>query len=156
MPSLISTHAPLAGRDCYSGGGCPHFFYFNPRAPCGARLVMSFPLIMMLLNFNPRAPCGARPNAHITIDKPLVNFNPRAPCGARQMLPQYEGAVKRFQPTRPLRGATSSKDNKIANFGFQPTRPLRGATKSSKTRSTQRKNFNPRAPCGARPFPSMG
>ena len=35
----ISIHAPREGRDCYSGGCCPHFFYFNPRAPRGARRV---------------------------------------------------------------------------------------------------------------------
>ena len=35
----ISTHAPLAGRDCGDGrSGRDAIAYFNPRAPCGARL----------------------------------------------------------------------------------------------------------------------
>ena len=35
---LISTHAPLAGRDCLLWSGRCFYFNFNPRAPCGARL----------------------------------------------------------------------------------------------------------------------
>ncbi len=34
---------------------------------------------------------------------------------------------------------------------FQPTRPLRGATRSSRRTRTACSYFNPRAPCGARP-----
>ena len=34
----------------------------------------------------------------------------------------------KFQPTRPLRGATVSDLGTAARVGFQPTRPLRGAT----------------------------
>ncbi len=34
---------------------------------------------------------------------------------------------------------------------FQPTRPLRGATRPASSGSACRSNFNPRAPCGARP-----
>ena len=33
----ISTHAPLAGRDESNGNRRPHLYDFNPRAPCGAR-----------------------------------------------------------------------------------------------------------------------
>ena len=78
-----------------------------------------------------------------------------------------------FQPTRPLRGATTVRLNSF-NFlmKFQPTRPLRGATSdtgaigSKAAISTHAplagrdhpstaflmsmRNFNPRAPCGAR------
>ena len=55
----ISTHAPLAGRDCRPNLLSPAHSDFNPRAPCGAR---QEPLQChrSLQNFNPRAPCGAR------------------------------------------------------------------------------------------------
>ena len=36
---VISTHAPLAGRDISGKKRAPHRWYFNPRAPCGARRV---------------------------------------------------------------------------------------------------------------------
>ena len=80
----------------------------------------------------------------------------------------------RFQPTRPLRGATvrrlfravvrliisthaplAGRDNVatacvISPKKFQPTRPLRGATVTKSTMATNPLHFNPRAPCGAR------
>ena len=59
--TLISTHAPLAGRD---------------------RVLVS--LVPITSNFNPRAPCGARQTAAATRAAGTINFNPRAPCGARQ------------------------------------------------------------------------
>ena len=82
-----------------------------------------------------------------------------------------------FQPTRPLRGATSAQClSGMAWKLFQPTRPLRGATgfdlvpvliqpisthaplagrdlTSASTNRVQLTDFNPRAPCGARPGP---
>ena len=36
----ISIHAPLAGRDMISGSMREMITYFNPRAPCGARLAV--------------------------------------------------------------------------------------------------------------------
>ena len=55
----ISIHAPRAG--CDSCGFWRRFLhrYFNPRTPCGVRLL--HPLHKMcLMNFNPRTPCGVR------------------------------------------------------------------------------------------------
>ena len=57
-----------------------------------------------------------------------------------------------FQPTRPLRGATTTAASSGHDIRiFQPTRPLRGATARTAGKSFLRKYFNPRAPCGARP-----
>ena len=55
-----------------------------------------------------------------------------------------------FQPTRPLRGATSNSSDKDKDNKFQPTRPLRGATALICRQVINNGNFNPRAPCGAR------
>ena len=55
-------------------------------------------------------------------------FNPRAPCGARRR-----------------RSAASEKA-----LPFQPTRPLRGATTTHRKPLPVCFDFNPRAPCGAR------
>ena len=35
--AVISTHAPLAGRDCTASPAQRQRLDFNPRAPCGAR-----------------------------------------------------------------------------------------------------------------------
>ena len=55
--------------------------------------------------------------------------------------------IVKFQPTRPLRGATVSMLCFNATLRFQPTRPLRGATSGYDRNG---KFVNPRAPCGAR------
>mgnify|MGYP006999403853 CR=1 FL=1 len=81
----ISTHAPLAGRDVLCE--C------NPSAIIG--------------NFNPRAPCGARRRMAFKHCGQKENFNPRAPCGARRSKFPSQGGKTVFQPTRPLRGATT-------------------------------------------------
>ena len=80
---------------------------------------------------------------------------------------------EKFQSTRPARGATDTeavlgRANSISihapregrdhgccptsgrSLVFQSTRPMRGATIRKPTRNTNRNNFNPRAPCGAR------
>ncbi len=82
--------------------------------------------------------------------------------------------MQKFQPTRPLRGATTSILTATVIFSisthaplagrdllwigletrflsFQPTRPLRGATPSYSLSLLHCYDFNPRAPCGARP-----
>mgnify|MGYP006948897335 CR=1 FL=1 len=122
--------------------------------------------------FNPRAPCGARHDfkSKATGEK---NFNPRAPCGARRGEVKKKQRCLLFQPTRPLRGATCcllrlphrqaiSTHAPLAGrdpcripvdhpaHAFQPTRPLRGATSSRSPSECQYRDFNPRAPCGAR------
>ena len=147
---LISTHAPLAGRDFWGRlhRGC--LTNFNPRAPCGARPAphfggvfskkfqptrplrgatnLSCGLCGKNKNFNPRAPCGARPTPTRSQCCRNGNFNPRAPCGARQNGLQIYQSWGRFQPTRPLRGATEHRVDHLV----------------------RQLDFNPRAPCGAR------
>ena len=52
------------------------------------------------------APLAGRDLVHVSHCNVLLNFNPRAPCGARQKLRRVNTKSIRFQPTRPLRGAT--------------------------------------------------
>ena len=61
LAEMISTHAPLAGRDLHRDKQLSERDNFNPRAPCGARLALTACHSRALKNFNPRAPCGARP-----------------------------------------------------------------------------------------------
>ena len=146
---VISTHAPLAGRDpsaCRSRACASNF---NPRAPCGARRNVRF-LVSSSCDFNPRAPCGARP-AHgpprppdpgISTHAPLAgrdtmsillyedgaDFNPRAPCGAR-----------------PSAGVRVTRVHNISTHA-----PLAGRDAVMMPMVVLSLNFNPRAHCGAR------
>ena len=125
-PFSISTHAPLAGRDAAPLRTSTPLIYFNPRAPCGARL-----------------PCRLKLHA-------VKLFQPTRPLRGATMIVSVAPAGIRFQPTRPLRGATSDHSQRTSLIEFQPTRPLRGATTGCSSAASARTDFNPRAPCGAR------
>ena len=146
--------------------------YFNPHAPCGAR-----PLFLRLklrrLHFNPHAPCGARPYAVGVVSSswlfqstrpmrgatnsfaqrvPVIEISIHTPHAGRD--PRWipvEERLPEFQSTRPMRGATM--DHHLCYWGdqFQSTRPMRGATWSPPSWIRCTSNFNPHAPCGARP-----
>ena len=57
-----------------------------------------------------------------------------------------------FQPTLPLRGATEALFTTWSSIWFQPTLPLRGATKGTTVIKDWSQGFNPRSPCGERPW----
>ena len=123
----ISTHAPLAGRD------------------------ISLVVHRVLHGISTHAPLAGRDFVGEFALGPQTYFNPRAPCGARPASQPFCGHEWPFQPTRPLRGATSRRRalqvcGRISthaplagrdvsctvpgwsSYPFQPTRPLRGAT----------------------------
>ena len=87
-----------------------------------------------------RSGCRRRPD----------DFNPRAPCGARLFPRTGVHPSMVFQSTRPMRGATQEAEREHETKLFQSTRPMRGATRSCSPALCQGRNFNPRAPCGAR------
>ena len=100
--------------------------------------------------FNPRAPRGAR---HLCVCSMRCStyFNPRAPRGARRtQLGLHPCHIKRFQSTCPARGTTMSTAKTLKIKLFQSTCPARGTTKNVKAIADNISNFNPRAPRGAR------
>ena len=106
----------------------PNLTIFQPTRPLRGATVKLWHWIVRR-NISTHAPlagrdvlCECNPSAIIG------NFNPRAPCGARLRDAAERQGVSVFQPTRPLRGATTSSTNCSAAQRFQPTRPLRGAT----------------------------
>ena len=103
---LISIHAPRAGRDARRNAKQCQRRGISIHAPRAGRDGRRQSAACRWPDFNPRAPCGARPQSR--------------PAAAR--------SSRRFQSTRPVRGATTGD-------GPPPGPPL---------------YFNPRAPCGAR------
>ena len=78
-------------------------------------------------------------------------FNPRAPCGARRAMTMGAAVYYDISTHAPLAGRDDLfvvQQNSTAKF--QPTRPLRGATLRVYGFCRRVANFNPRAPCGAR------
>ena len=112
--AMISTHAPLAGRDKMVGGVFSQRLDFNPRAPCGARQREST-LAINDVNFNPRAPCGAR-LFKLKLIAYDIDFNPRAPCGARLQNPNFIYENKDFNPRAPCGARQQKCTNPYAHF----------------------------------------
>ena len=146
----ISTHAPLAGRDQKTAEDVLRPIYFNPRAPCGARPVCAH-CCWRYVHFNPRAPCGARLRRSLMAGW-CNDFNPRAPCGARPGSSGAGAASERISTHAPLAGRDGLRpcEGGRGDAVFQPTRPLRGATSDHRGEKLTDQDFNPRAPCGAR------
>ena len=122
---------------------------FNPRAPCGARL-LQVDLPLLLVGISIHAPRVGRDLyeeclkrlVDISIHAPRVgrdlvrqhllseeeHFNPRAPCGARQAIWCFTPVCRHFNPRAPC-GARHFAVHALVGNDL---------------------NFNPRAPCGAR------
>ena len=149
--NTISIHAPRAGRDIRPFTLVTVVFYFNPRAPCGARQSAYGQPWMYLRYFNPRAPCGARPAIRSVILQSRTFQSTRPVRGATGTIsgtayaedisihapragrdpPSVVGSGEggRFQSTRPVRGATlRPAPPEQRHQLFQSTRPVRGAT----------------------------
>ena len=147
---------------------------FNPRAPCGARLLKlclwrrswrfqsTRPMrgatfsFLLTLPQNPPQFQSTRPmRGATTTILPAVfralNFNPRAPCGARLRSNTSRcGIVKDFNPRAPCGARLTDEQLNFYLKEFQSTRPMRGATSPQRLLPRAQQNFNPRAPCGAR------
>ena len=124
----VSTHAPLAGSDPeWKAGPRPHN-RFQPTLPLRGATLLGKTSDDMYKGFNPRSPCGERRQTVYWVhDK--TSFNPRSPCGERRREGGGRMSEIEFQPTLPLRGATSTRLRTFATASrFQPTLPLRGAT----------------------------
>ena len=147
--------------------------YFNPRAPCGARRPPC-PLCPAGPYFNPRAPCGARRTARRAIlavrgfqsTRPVWgatpafaaahvrqrHFNPRAPCGAR--LGQTVGGVTYYNISihAPRVGRDPVADVRSSPACISIHAPRVGRDLCKLDFTSHALDFNPRAPCGARPL----
>ena len=125
--------------------------YFNPRAPCGARLVDCFNYSCPF-RISTHAPLAGRDFLFCPeVIARWPYFNPRAPCGARLNNLWDLRWLHGFQPTRPLRGATAAAKRAAHERLISTHAPLAGRDDSTFHHSEKYQNFNPRAPCGARP-----
>ena len=102
----ISIHAPRAGRDRGGGDGfADPALDFNPRAPCGARLVhvLPGPAVHHISIHAPRAGRDRLKFGHLEFHMISIHA-PRA--GRDRPLTPTSCETLRFQSTRPVRGAT--------------------------------------------------
>ena len=123
----VSTHAPLAGSDANVLLPAILFFSFNPRSPCGERLVVR--------------------NASHGAD----NVSTHAPLAGSDNPDNKDIIITAVSTHAPLAGSDrSSQAPKSSPSRFQPTLPLRGATHFEHSKLQHATCFNPRSPCGER------
>ena len=148
---VISTHAPLAGRDFL--GWCQVFG--NPistHAPLAGRDRPDLPLVDLRListhaslagrdelgmlagikikDFNPRAPCGARRRQRAAETYHAADFNPRAPCGARQRVETPRTAPQDFNPRAPCGARPGACVPLLSAMPISTHAPLAGRDRS--------------------------
>ena len=83
-----------------------------------------------------------------------ISFQSTRPLrGATGVTPDDAGDVALFQSTRPLRGATCGRPFFATKRKISIHAPLAGRDRRSGPGRARYDNFNPRAPCGARPAP---
>ena len=128
LTSSISTHAPLAGRDDFPTMVSQSKFAFQPTRPLRGATFMARSIFSVLQNFNPRAPCGARLRPQIAF-LIHVTISTHAPLAGRDHA-EHNGAEdhKNFNPRAPCGARLLPPLSLPRILLFQPTRPLRGAT----------------------------
>ena len=152
-PERISTHAPLAGRDVSASFERRSSFSISTHAPLAGRDSGTGRTPTLPRYFNPRAPCGARP-AEKKCDGVSDKISTHAPLAGRdrRAWPDKLDVVD-ISTHAPLAGRDRVRFEYAIDWReFQPTRPLRGATGKMAMPMRLRRDFNPRAPCGARRF----
>ena len=124
---FVSIHAPRVGRDSRSAPPSALPPRFNPRAPCGARLVMCRARVRDTVLQSTRPMRGATcVSSGYGIH--TRRFNPRAPCRARPFLHQVSYLIADVSIHAPHAGRDAARHRIM----------------------TALRCFNPRAPCGAR------
>ena len=150
---LISIHAPLAGCDIDDLIPYANNAKFQSTHPSrGATRAIWIPHSWRKY-FNPRAPCGARPRRLIR-PTPRPTFQSTRPVRGATIFSPASVLLALFQSTRPVRGATSKKPITELRCQISIHAPRAGRDCSDVARCSCQRDFNPRAPCGARPAPT--
>ena len=106
------------------------------------------------LNFNPRSPCGERRDLAQTLRNFLNNFNPRSPCGERRPLPQPSRHRQNISIHAPRVGSDQEYIDLVEEAQISIHAPRVGSDWTAIILIAHLEYFNPRSPCGERPFPS--
>ena len=145
----ISIHAPRVGRDDCAGRRRRSAVRFQSTRPVwGATGSVLCAFWCGYISIH--APRVGRDHLPLRRCCPGSYFNPRAPCGARPARCWHTGRLTQFQSTRPVWGATADGDARDRHRRISIHAPRVGRDTGSRDCRAAQKNFNPRAPCGAR------
>ena len=168
---MVSIHALLAECDINQNRKTIDYESFNPRTPCGVRLIMwgkgkniwkfqsthslrsatlksrSASILKKVSIHALLAECD-RASGHALL--PLNRFNPRTPCGVRPVSPSNGGLLVEFQSTHSLRSATGYTQPIVVFRRVSIHALLAECDARCHRRPQRRSGFNPRTPCGVR------
>ena len=166
---VISIHVPRVEDDCNCSSVCPLFVDFNPRPPCGGRLIFhekfraaqefqsTSPVwrttengrdnIIAMANFNPRPPCGGRPCLMTDTRMLSERISIHVPRVEDDTYPQNQSVdTSNFNPRPPCGGrhGTSSLTGRVSKF--QSTSPVWRTTYYSREISAEEQEFQSTSP----------
>ena len=149
---MISTHAPLAGRDRDTTKYIDTMLKFQPTRPLRGATPHSSRLSGLSGHFNPRAPCGARLDRLMELREQIVEISTHAPLAGRDSRGLKKPRRSGFISTHaPLAGRDFTLDLSVTATGISTHAPLAGRDLQDAVLRCLHPDFNPRAPCGARP-----
>ena len=149
---------------------------FNPRTPCGVRLVNGngnngqdvFQSTHSLRSATPVdavGPMATVVSIHALLAEcdacvlwssfGITGFNPRTPCGVRRTGRNCWCLQSRFQSTHSLRSATRVTGDEKVSCHVSIHALLAECDLRATMVSSQSRRFNPRTPCGVRLLPSL-
>ena len=146
----ISIHAPLAGRDPRKVAFFAHR-EISIHAPLAGRDPTRSQAFCGSGHFNPRAPCGARPGAQRTLFHDIA-ISIHAPLTGRDAASLFCLEEQYISIHAPLTGR--DKDGSLAVetlYLISIHAPLTGRDQKARDTVSLARDFNPRAPYGARP-----
>ena len=96
---VISIHAPRVGCDLAGQIEIDSEVHFNPRTPCGVRLLQAINGVL-LVNFNPRTPCGVRrpPRFDTGREMRISIHAPRVGCDVLQVFFKLRSVISIHAP----------------------------------------------------------
>ena len=124
--------------------------YFNPRSPCGERLVSSGHSPTAGSQFQSTLPVRGATGMPQGLPYGLPHFNPRSPCGERRAPSGGCAGAHDFNPRSPCgeRREPRTPEEQLRDISIHA--PRAGSDLYRLQHRSQRLHFNPRSPCGER------
>ena len=147
---MISTHAPLAGRDVLVVSIGIKVFKFQPTRPLRGATESVPALATSDFLISTHAPLAGRDRGKGCTLLDSENFNPRAPCGARlQLKPQLFDFLD-FNPRAPCGARRFSNDGFTIKICISTHAPLAGRDHLSRTEQEDQHRISTHAPLAGR------
>ena len=148
----ISIHAPREGRDLPRSANHFAILPFQSTRPARGATSVSVSVGLPILIFQSTRPARGATSTSVVIVCRSMYFNPRAPRGARQRGAGVLVGLFVISIHAPREGRDGKEHTVTLDYDqFQSTRPARGATNAADHSEHAGRDFNPRAPRGARP-----